>query len=87
MANRNIELSANAAQKLRREVPGCQIEIVQLNLASLKSVKQCALQILAMESKIDLLINNAGEKIVKTTCEINLFPFCIRCYGLPLHEN
>jgi retinol dehydrogenase 12 len=62
MANRNIEYSANAAQKLRGEVPGCQIEIVQLNLASLKSVKKCALEILAKESKIDLLINNAGER-------------------------
>jgi len=64
MANRNIEFSANAAQKLRAVVPGCQLEIVHLNLASLKSVKKCALEILAKESKIDLLINNAGEGLM-----------------------
>lgn len=62
MANRNIELSAHAAQKLRDAVPGCQIELVQLNLASLKSVKKCAHEILAKETKIDLLINNAGKR-------------------------
>jgi len=63
MANRNLELSETAAQKLRAEVPGSQIKIVQLNLASLKSVKQCAEELLRTEPKIDLLINNAGKNI------------------------
>jgi len=61
MANRNMQLSENAAKKLRDEVPGSQVKIIQLNLASLQSVKECAEELLRTEPKIDFLINNAGK--------------------------
>ncbi|XP_059473313.1 retinol dehydrogenase 12-like [Neocloeon triangulifer] len=60
MANRNVELSERAAEKLRQEVPNCNVRVVQLNLASLHSVKKCAEELLRSEPKINLLINNAG---------------------------
>ncbi|XP_059470632.1 retinol dehydrogenase 12-like [Neocloeon triangulifer] len=60
MANRNVELSEKAAMKLREEVPNCDVRVVQLNLASLNSVKKCAEELLKSEPKINLLINNAG---------------------------
>jgi retinol dehydrogenase 12 len=60
MANRNMELSENAAKKIRNEIPNCNIRIVKLNLASLKSVKECADELLRTEPRIHLLINNAG---------------------------
>lgn len=34
--------------------------MVELDLASLESVRQCAKKILETESKLDVLINNAG---------------------------
>ncbi|XP_065344617.1 retinol dehydrogenase 12-like [Cloeon dipterum] len=60
MANRNMELSKRAAEKIRSEVPYAQVNVVQLNLASLKSVESCADEILRTESQINILINNAG---------------------------
>ncbi|XP_065347539.1 retinol dehydrogenase 12-like [Cloeon dipterum] len=60
MACRNVQLAETAAGNLRSEIPGSDIRVVQLNLASLRSVKECAEEILKSEPKIHLLINNAG---------------------------
>jgi len=70
MANRNMELSEKVAQKLRTEISGCQIRIVELNLASLKSVKRCANELIRTEIKIHLLINNAGNYCVSLIIEV-----------------
>jgi short-subunit dehydrogenase len=61
MANRNAQRSQEAAEKLRKEVPGAQIRTIELNLASLKSVRECAKEIIRSEVKLHLLINNAGD--------------------------
>lgn len=37
------------------------MDVEKLNLASLKSVRDCAQRLLEKEDKIDILINNAGE--------------------------
>ena len=46
------------------------MDVEKLDLASLKSVRECAQRLLDKEDKIDILINNAGElfycKLVKT---------------------
>ncbi|XP_065344620.1 retinol dehydrogenase 12-like [Cloeon dipterum] len=60
MACRNVQLAETAAGNLLSEIPGSDIRVVQLNLASLRSVKECAEEILKSEPKIHLLINNAG---------------------------
>lgn len=60
MACRNLQLAETAAGSLRTEVPGSDVRVLQLNLASLKSVKECAEEVLRSESKLHLLINNAG---------------------------
>ncbi|XP_059478278.1 retinol dehydrogenase 11-like [Neocloeon triangulifer] len=60
MACRNVDRAKSAARELQKEVLGGEIRVVELNLASLKSVKECANDILASEPKIHLLINNAG---------------------------
>lgn len=38
--------------------------VERLDLASLRSVRECAQRLLDKEDKIDILINNAGIKIV-----------------------
>lgn len=60
MACRNLQLAETAAGNLRTEVPGSDVRVLQLNLASLKSVKECAEEVLRSENKLHLLINNAG---------------------------
>jgi NAD(P)-dependent dehydrogenase (short-subunit alcohol dehydrogenase family) len=60
VACRSLELGKAAAERMQAEVPGGQVRVVELDLASLKSVKQCAEELLASEPAIHLLINNAG---------------------------
>jgi NAD(P)-dependent dehydrogenase (short-subunit alcohol dehydrogenase family) len=57
----NTQKADAAANKLRAEVSGAQVRVVQLNLASLRSVKQCAELLNNTEDKVHLLINNAGK--------------------------
>jgi NAD(P)-dependent dehydrogenase (short-subunit alcohol dehydrogenase family) len=57
-----MERAETAADSLRTEVPGSDVQVLQLNLASLKSVKECAEEVLRSQSKLHLLINNAGSK-------------------------
>jgi NAD(P)-dependent dehydrogenase (short-subunit alcohol dehydrogenase family) len=61
VACRSLERGNAAVERMRAEVSGAQARVVQLDLASLKSVKQCAEELLASESAIHLLINNAGQ--------------------------
>ncbi|XP_059473314.1 retinol dehydrogenase 12-like [Neocloeon triangulifer] len=60
MANRNLELSEKALEKLQADIPSCDLHFVKLDLSSLQSVKSCAEEILSTEARIHLLINNAG---------------------------
>ncbi|KAF4525465.1 hypothetical protein B566_EDAN004877 [Ephemera danica] len=60
LACRSTERAEGAAKKLRDAITGAQVRIVSLDLASLRSVKSCADEILLSETAIHLLINNAG---------------------------
>jgi NAD(P)-dependent dehydrogenase (short-subunit alcohol dehydrogenase family) len=57
LACRNPELGARAADTIRAEVPGAQLTVLRLDLASLASVAALAE---AWQGPLDLLINNAG---------------------------
>lgn len=59
MACRNTDAAAEAANEIRRATKGL-VMVYKLDLASLKSVRECAEEINACEKKIDILINNAG---------------------------
>jgi NAD(P)-dependent dehydrogenase (short-subunit alcohol dehydrogenase family) len=59
-AARSGDKSAAAAEALRVEVPGAEVDIVDLDLGSLASVRACAQQIHEIADTIDVLINNAG---------------------------
>jgi NAD(P)-dependent dehydrogenase (short-subunit alcohol dehydrogenase family) len=61
-----------ALDKLRAAVPGAQAEVVQLDMASLASIRAFAAAFLAGGTPLDLLINNAGVMAVpqrKTTAD------------------
>ena len=48
-------------QSSNREETGATVVVEKLDLASLKSVRECAQKLLDTEDKIDILINNAGK--------------------------
>ncbi|HZP30911.1 MAG TPA: SDR family NAD(P)-dependent oxidoreductase [Acidimicrobiia bacterium] len=51
---------ATAASALREQVPGASIDVTELDLTALDSVRTAAKAILAANDRIELLVNNAG---------------------------
>jgi len=60
MAARNLEKAAAAEQDIRSEIPDATLEVRQLDLGSLDSVKTFATDLLTTHDRIDILVNNAG---------------------------
>jgi NAD(P)-dependent dehydrogenase (short-subunit alcohol dehydrogenase family) len=63
MACRNLEKARNAKVGILNQVPEANLEIIQLDLNSLESVRSFAAEYLKEYDKLDLLINNAGIMI------------------------
>ncbi|MGV8908075.1 MAG: oxidoreductase [Propionicimonas sp.] len=64
MAVRDQEKAAHAVERIRRETPDADLELVALDLASLASVRSAADGIIAGHDRVDILINNAGVMAV-----------------------
>ncbi|VEN40390.1 unnamed protein product [Callosobruchus maculatus] len=64
MACRNTQMAEEAAAEIKESCKDKsnlgELVVVKLDLSSLKSVRNCANEILSKEKRIDLLINNAG---------------------------
>ncbi len=60
MACRNLEKGHGAVDELRAAVPDAQVQLEELDLASLASVRGFAERFNATHDDLDLLINNAG---------------------------
>jgi len=63
MAVRNLEKGKTAQNKIKKNFPEADIRIMELDLASLSSVKAFAEKFKLDFSSLDLLINNAGVMI------------------------
>ena len=59
MLCRDTEKARSVAKEINDET-GNQVDVVKLDLASFKSIRNCADYLLEKEDKIDILINNAG---------------------------
>lgn len=57
MACRNVAKGQDAAAQIRRDVPGAVVEVAELDLGSLASVRAFAD---GVDGEVDLLVNNAG---------------------------
>jgi len=57
---RDMTKAEAAAKDIRKDSGNDLVEVAQLDLASLKSIRKCAENLLEKEDKIDYLINNAG---------------------------
>jgi len=60
MAARNQEKAEKARRAILAEVPAASLELVELDLASIASIKKAAAQIVAKHPRVDVLFNNAG---------------------------
>jgi len=67
LACRSAERAAAAVASLQERVPEGQFEWVQLDLASLASVRAAAAQVRERVERVDLLINNAGIMAIPRT--------------------
>lgn len=57
---RNVEKGEDAADRIRKRVPHASLEILELDLTSLRSIRAAADVVGAAHRCVDLLINNAG---------------------------
>lgn len=60
MACRNLEKANPKADEIRSAHPGAKVEVTELDLSDLDSVRRFAEAFRAKHSRLDLLINNAG---------------------------
>ena len=63
MACRNAAKGQDALDKIKAEQPDANVSLASLNLSSLAAVKSFADSFLAENSKLDILINNAGVMV------------------------
>ena len=64
MACRNMTKGQNAIAKVTKEIPQAKVELMELDLANLSSVKQFVTSFKKKYSKLDILLNNAGIMMV-----------------------
>ena len=75
VAARNEEKAKAAISKMAAEAGGKQASFLQLDLADLHSVKKAAAEIKRMESRVDILIANAGvmmSPVQEVTAQVRL---------------
>ena len=60
MAVRDLDRGGAAVERIRTTVPAADLEVRELELASLASVRACAAGFLADHDRLDVLVNNAG---------------------------
>lgn len=60
LACRSAERAAAAVERLLREAPDAEVEVLELDLSDLTSVRKFAAELLGRHDRLDLLVNNAG---------------------------
>lgn len=61
LACRDVTKAERAAEEIRKSTGNNNVAVYVLDLASLKSVRRCAGEVIRKEPKLDILINNAGK--------------------------
>ena len=62
LAVRNVSKGEKIAEEIRADHPEADISVMQIDLSSLRSIQEFSSQFLANFDRLDLLINNAGER-------------------------
>ena len=89
IACRDMKKAEAAADEIRRDtkdVEGAgQVLVIQLDLGSIKSIRECAREILRTEQKIDILVNNAGKRNIHCNYKLAALAQMVAC--LPLVQQ
>lgn len=64
---RDLGRAHDAADRIRRRIDGADLDVVQIDQASLASVEEAATQVLRTEPRLDVLVNNAGVMVPPLT--------------------
>jgi len=64
LAGRSLAKLTDAAERIRAQLPFSTVEVLELELASLESVRKFAAAFLARHGTLDALINNAGVSAI-----------------------
>jgi NAD(P)-dependent dehydrogenase (short-subunit alcohol dehydrogenase family) len=72
MLCRDVDAGYRVRDQIRAQVPNASLRVLQCNLASLASVRECATNLRQLDG-IDLLINNAGMVSTKRRSSIDGF--------------
>jgi NAD(P)-dependent dehydrogenase (short-subunit alcohol dehydrogenase family) len=67
LACRSPERAEDALSRLRARVPGANVALARLDLASLASIRTCAAELRDRFERIDVLVNNAGIMAIPRT--------------------
>jgi NADP-dependent 3-hydroxy acid dehydrogenase YdfG len=67
MASRTESRAKAAITKIKQLVPSAQLEYIHFDLTSLSSAKTAAEKFMSEESRLDILINNAGQVSVSAS--------------------
>ncbi|KAG6545478.1 hypothetical protein Mapa_013080 [Marchantia paleacea] len=76
IAGRNLEDGRKAKDGILKKVPGAKVEIMELDLSSLTSVRRFSNEFLAKNVPLNILINNAG---------VMYFPYQLSVDGVEMH--
>lgn len=97
LACRNVRRAAAAKDEIITFSGNKNVHCLQLDLSSLRSVREFCNHILKTEKRLDVLINNAGagglgnyktEEGLHVGMQVNYFaPFLLTCYLLPLLKS
>ncbi|GMJ04786.1 translocon at the inner envelope membrane of chloroplasts 32-IVa [Hibiscus trionum] len=60
MAIRNVEAGKNVKEEILKEIPGAKVDVMELDLSSMASVRKFASEYRSSNLPLNLLINNAG---------------------------
>ncbi|HEX6240383.1 MAG TPA: oxidoreductase [Polyangiales bacterium] len=73
LAVRNLDKGQKALDELRAELPLASLQLVELDLASLESVRRCVAQLSQTQQRLDILLNNAGIMAIPYTKTVDGF--------------
>ncbi|XP_020539687.1 short-chain dehydrogenase TIC 32, chloroplastic isoform X2 [Jatropha curcas] len=60
MAVRNVDAGKSVKESILKEIPDAKIDVMQLDLSSMASVRKFASEYISLDLPLNLLINNAG---------------------------
>jgi NAD(P)-dependent dehydrogenase (short-subunit alcohol dehydrogenase family) len=73
MACRTVEKADKAAAEIKKDLPNADIIVMKLDLSSMKSVREFAKKFQSEQTRLDVLVNNAGgATLEKVLTEDNL---------------